>query len=442
MFAAMLFGCSSLSAGPPSVATTAAHSAARANGERRLRPLTTSPIEHVVIMVQENRSFDNLFQGYPGANTASSGLNSQGKTIALQPVPFEARYDILHGSTAFLASCDAQTLMGQCRMDGFDREKLTGNATGYPNPQYGYVPQSETGPYRSIASQYVLYDNTFPSQLDGSFTAHQYLIAAQANGTVNFPRHGNWGCAPPVGTVATWTQQRTTGPSVPTCFDPESTLADELDAAGLTWKEYSPTAGHPGGQWVGFSAIKHIRFGPDWANVVYSPPRILTDVAAGKLRTVTWVIPNLVDSDHPGPGSAAGPQWIASVVNAIGTSAFWPSTAIFVIWDDWGGWYDHVPPPQLDYDGLGIRVPMLCISAYAPQGLVSHAQYESASILRFVEDTFGLAQLSVADARAQDPGGDCVNLSQPPRSFTPIQTTMKPADFLRRRSDGGAPDDQ
>jgi phospholipase C len=327
-------------------------------------------------------------------------------------------------------------------MDGFNKEATLPQISGYPNPQYGYVPQSETQPYWSMASQYVLYDNTFPSQLDGSFTAHQYLVAAQANATVNIPHSGNWGCTPPAGMISTLTQQRTIGPNVTACFDPDTAVSDELDAAGLTWREYAPGSTNPASVWLGFGAIKHIRFGPDWVNVVYPETRVLSEIGAGTLKTVTWVIPSVADSDHANSRSATGPQWVASVVNAIGTSQFWPSTAIFVIWDDWGGWYDHVPPPQLDYDGLGIRVPMLCISAYAPPGFVSHTQYESASILRFVEDNFGLAQLSAADGRAQDPGPDCLNYSQGPRPFTPISTTMKPADFANRNQDNRQPDDQ
>ena len=90
-----------------------------------------------------------------------------------------------------------------------------------------------------------------------------------------------------------------------------------------------------------------------------------------------------------GKGSDKGPSWVASVVNAIGESSYWDSTAIVVLWDDWGGWYDNAKPPQLDYRGLGFRVPCLIISPYAKEGYVDRTQYEFASILRFIEQVYG-----------------------------------------------------
>ena len=103
---------------------------------------------------------------------------------------------------------------------------------------------------------------------------------------------------------------------------------------------------------------------------------------------------------------------MASVVNAIGESQYWDSTAIFVFWDDWGGWYDPEPPAYVDYDGLGIRVPMIVISAYAKKGHVAHVHYEHGSILKFVEDQFGLGRLAASDTRATSPEKDCFNFNQ------------------------------
>ena len=129
---------------------------------------------------------------------------------------------------------------------------------------------------------------------------------------------------------------------------------------------------------------------------------------AGSLANVTWVIPDWLNSDHAGNRSNTGPAWVASVVNAIGESKLWPHTAIFVVWDDWGGWYDHVAPPQLDADGLGFRVPLVCISPFAGRGVVSHVQYEFGSILRFAEDAFGLPQFAVSDRRATSAAVGCM----------------------------------
>ena len=169
--------------------------------------------------------------------------------------------------------------------------------------------------------------------------------------------------------------------------------------------------------------------------------QILTDLKKGDLRSVTWVAPSWPLSDHPGNRSARGPDWVAKVVNAIGKSPFWSSTVVFVIWDDWGGWYDHVPPPQLDYDGLGFRVPMLVVSPYAKSNYVSHVQYESASIDRFIEDTFGLGQLAAADARATDPAGDCLNVSRQPRRFVPLPVSVSDGELERLSRSTVPPDD-
>ena len=161
--------------------------------------------------------------------------------------------------------------------------------------------------------------------------------------------------------------------------------------------------------------------GPDWnADVINPPSRFFNDVGAGQLANVTWITPTSLTRITPGLNSSTGPAWVASLVNAIGTSKFWKSTAIFVMWDDWGGWFDPVKPVYEDYDGLGFRVPVIMVSPYAKRGYVTHVQYETASVLRFIEDTFGLAQLAAADARANDPAIDAFDYSQAPRKFEEI----------------------
>jgi phospholipase C len=133
---------------------------------------------------------------------------------------------------------------------------------------------------------------------------------------------------------------------------------------------------------------------------------------------------------------------VTAVVNAVGESKFWDSTAIFVQWDDWGGMYDHVPPPYRGYDGLGFRVPLIVISPYAKKNYISRTQYETASVLRFAEDLFNLDQLSEADARATSPAGDCFDFTQQPRKFVPIKAPEGREFFLRQPNDGRIPDEQ
>ncbi|MBV9080789.1 MAG: hypothetical protein JO102_06690 [Elusimicrobia bacterium] len=135
---------------------------------------------------------------------------------------------------------------------------------------------------------------------------------------------------------------------------------------------------------------------------------------------MTWITPAFANSDLSGSLSAGGPNWVASVVNAVGESRFWNTSAIVVMWSGFGGWYDHVAPPMLDYEGLGFRVPVLVVSPYALSGSVVHTQFETGSVLKFVEDTFGLPRLAVSDARARDLGASTLNLKQAPRAFVPI----------------------
>jgi phospholipase C len=169
--------------------------------------------------------------------------------------------------------------------------------------------------------------------------------------------------------------------------------------------------------------------------------RFLSDVAAGQLAAVTWVVPDLANSDHAGSGSATGPDWVASIVNAVGNSPFWSSSAIFIMWDDWGGWYDHVPPPQVDRYGLGIRVPLLIVSPYARKGYVSHTQYESGSLLKFAENTFSLAPLAASDARAASVD-DAFEFDQPARPFKPLATQRRAADFIHEPPTMRVPDEE
>jgi phospholipase C len=178
-----------------------------------------------------------------------------------------------------------------------------------------------------------------------------------------------------------------------------------------------------------------VRYGPEWTTNISSPEtNIFQDISNNALPAVSWVIPDGQNSDHPAQGywgikTDTGPAWVAQVVNAVGESPYWDSTAIVVVWDDWGGWYDHVAPPQLDYTGLGFRVPMLVVSSYAKKGYVSHTEYESGSIVRFVEDTFNLGQLGTSDVRATSVG-NVLNFNKAPRTFKPISAKQSKAYFL------------
>ena len=406
-------------------------------------------IQHVVVIVQENRSFDDLFQGYPGADTQAYGYAKDGRKIDLKPASLATAWDIGHDSQNYYLACDGTgKLPGtRCKMDGFNQEYLSCGAPHTPqpcphrNPQYGYVPHDEAKPYFDIAHDYVLADRMFPSNFDGSsFISHQYIIAGQAGASIDYPDNV-WGCdGGPTDKIGTITRLRAPGPRIRVCYG-NRTLGDELDEAHLTWRYYASRLDRDGDIWSAYQAIKHIRYGPDWKHHVISPQtRFFNDLDNGFLPAVSWVTPTCENSDHAGCNSKHGPQWVASLINAVGRSKFWDSTAIFVMWDDYGGWYDHVPPPHLDYDGLGIRVPLLIVSAYAKRGYVSHVPYEHGSILRFIEDQFGLARLAATDARAASPGKDCFDFTKPPRRFVAIPANLNERYFLDEPLDTRVPD--
>ncbi|MGA8575239.1 MAG: alkaline phosphatase family protein [Candidatus Cybelea sp.] len=404
-------------------------------------------ISHVVFIVQENRSFDNLFQGYPGADTVSSGKNSKGKTIRLEPYPLSGKpYDVDHTAQAMFAACNGTgTVPGtSCKMDGFDQEQSLG---GPKNPEYVYASHRTVKPYWAMANEGVLADRMFQSQIDESFVAHQYAIAAQAKESVNLPTR-QWGCGGgKLDKIHTIVGNRNpNGPRISPCFDYQ-TLGDELDKAKLSWRFYAAgygsSSGGGGGSWSSYRAVRHIRYGPDWKNVISPNWKFITDVRAGKLASFTWITPVCSDSDHMACPGGYGPSWVAALVNTVGKSKFWNSTAIFVIWDDWGGLYDHVAPPYLDIDSLGFRVPLLVISPYAREGRVSHVQYETASVLKFAENLFGLDQLAAADKRANSPAKDCFDFSQKPRPFVKIDAPYPPKFFMQHLPGGDlAPDNE
>ncbi|HEY2475991.1 MAG TPA: alkaline phosphatase family protein [Candidatus Cybelea sp.] len=390
-----------------------------------------SPIKHVIFVIQENRSFNNLFMGYPGATTRRYGYDTSGRRIAMQPVDLEIGWDMQHNAAGFFAACDGTgKLPGtHCKMDGWNNELAT---IGHPpNPAYSYVPQSETKPYWMIAKQYVLADRTFATNLDGSFVAHQYSVAAYSSRAVNYPV-SIWGCeGGSSDTVATLTEHRGAGPNIVACFD-NPTIASEADHAGISWRYYTGSIYGDGGLWSAYQADRKIFDSPDWkAKVINPPSQFLADVGAGKLAAITWVAPTYEASDHAALDTGKGPAWIASVVNAVGKSRFWDSSAIFIMWDDWGGWFDPMKPVYADYDGLGFRVPLLAVSPYAKQGYVTHVQYETASVLRFIEDNFGLSHLAASDTRANDPATDAFDYNQRPRKFKEIPGA-KTASYWRR----------
>jgi phospholipase C len=412
-------------------------------------PLSTY-IKHVVIIVQENRSFENMFAGWPGADAPMSGyklVNGKRVKVPLTVMTYAQDQDMCH------VWKDAITAYDGGKMDGFNLERgfLQGSC-GLPlsgSLPYRYMDHTEIAPYRTLASQYVLADHMFPTEFGTSFTAHQDLIAGTAeidpqHSLVNTPTNMPWGCDAPRGTRTQLVNKKQvvsppTGPFP--CITQYQTMADTLDAAGASWKYYAPPLDVQSGSiWTAFDAIKSVRYGSDWKKVVTPNTKALSDFAKGDLPAVSWVVPDLAWADYPAVPLDYGPSWVGDVINAIGKSKEWKSTAIVVLWDDWGGFYDNEPPPQLDYVGLAIRVPCLIVSPYAKKGYVSHTQYEYGSILKFVEQAFNLDSLHATDVRANSLI-DSFDFTQKPRAFVPIKTKYNPAFFFSQVPSLRPPDD-
>lgn len=398
-------------------------------------------IKHVVIIVQENRSFDNLFAHFPGADGASRGKNQQGQWVTLKESSLHSNllYDNSH--LAFTADYDGG------KMDGWSYVYVSNKPC--PKCAYRYVNPNQIKPYWTMAQQYGLADHMFPTETSGSFNGHQDLIRGDTalnsyESVIDFPTDGPWGCDAPAGTTVPLLesngQEEYDGPAP--CFTYE-TLRDLLDAKKVSWKYYAPYehVDVGGDFWNAFDAISAVRNGPEWnTNISIPQTNLFKDISKGKLARVSWVVPDAVDSDHAGLGSTdKGPSWVASVVNAIGESKYWNSSAIIIVWDDWGGMYDHVPPPQLDYAGLGFRVPMILVSPYAKQGYISHTQYEFGSVVKFVEDAWSLGRLGTTDERANSID-DMFDFSQSPLPFTPIQSKY-PRSFFEHQKPSNIPVD-
>ena len=325
------------------------------------------------------------------------GTMSTGERVALQSLRYEDGSDLGHRWE------DAMIEWDNAKMDGFDRDRIwvrtaRANSIGR-GMRTRYLDRTEIAPYRALAAAYVLGDRFFTTEFGGSFTAHQDLIAGETkidatHSLVDWPTSVPWGCDAPTGTSTLLIdlQRNITHNGPFPCFDQYATIADSLDAKNVSWKYYTQATFTFGGEvWNAFDSNKRVRYGPDWTrNVIVPDTKVLTDPEKGELASVTFVIPDGQWSDHPLAPTDYGPSWVGDVVNEIGRSKYWNDTAIVVMWDDWGGFYDNVPPPQVDSVGLGMRVPVLIVSPYARRGYVSHTRYEYGSILKFIEQAFDL----------------------------------------------------
>jgi phospholipase C len=373
---------------------------------------TRWPIKHVVFLIKENRTFDQMFGTFPGANGVTTGMD-HGVERPLIRGNDQLISDIPHCYDCSLLAWD------QGRMDGFDQG---GASSAWA---YSQLHETQLPNYWSWARSSVLFDRFFSSAQGPSYPNHLYAIAASSAGTHDNPRRGpgihslTFGCDAPPGQFAEVTQPDGSVREVRPCFD-LPTEGDLLTNAGVPWSYYAANEDQPGYIWSAYSAIRRYRENQRrWDRHVHPVDDVLTDIRAGALPPVTWITPRFELSDHPGSNFCHGENWTTQVVDAIMKSPMWKDTAIFITWDDYGGFYDHVPPPQVDGFGFGFRVPLIVLSPYAVDGKVSHELGEFSSVLRFTEDNWRLTKLTHRDRNAT-PMLSAFDFTQAPRAPQPL----------------------
>lgn len=338
-----------------------------------------TPIDHIVTIFLENHTFDNLFGTYPGVN----GL---GENVSLQVSPNSSEtaepFHLSSTSTPDLNHSPATAVEAYDggKMDGFvyaENSSLT----------MGYYDNRDIPYFWDYASRFVLCDNYFSSVIGPSLPNHLYLVAGQSEGMIdNLNQY---------------------------CFS-APLIMDELESRGISWRYYVASDTTTAEVWNPLPSCASFQNNASRLKNVVSVDQFLSDLNSGNLANVVWIIPSGENSEHPPNDIVTGEQYVVSLINSIMQSKYWESTTIFLTWDDYGGWYDHVAPPQVDSYGYGFRVPCLVISPYAKEGFIDNTQYDHTSILKFIETVFSLPPLAQRDAAANDMFG-AFYFSQQPR---------------------------
>ena len=350
---------------------------------------TKTPIQHLVFVMQENHTFDNYFGTYPGAD----GLPPETK-MPVDPANPSAGYvtpwhigdatitDLSHNGNAFLDQ------FNNGKMDGFVSALNKRNEDG--KFAMGYYDDRDIPYYWNLADHYVLFDRFFSSARNGSFVNHMYSVAAVPPSSEN-----------PLD-IAGETA------NIPTIFD-------RLQAAGVSWKfyvqNYDPSINYRNVQGVGARDSQVIwvpllnfdRFidDPKLSSHIVDLKEYYTDLQHGTLPAVSYIVPS-GKSEHPPQYPGGGQRFIKGLIQELMRSSAWDSSAFIMAYDDWGGWYDHVVPPQVDAYGYGLRVVALLVSPYAHEAYIDHTQLDFTSILKFIEENWGLAPLADRDAKASN----------------------------------------
>lgn len=378
-------------------------------------PQPATPIEHLIVLMQENHTFDNYFGTYPGANGIPEGTRmpvDPNDPTAGYVEPWHIGNSSISDLSHNQATYEEQFNHGD--MNGFVAALNRRNQNG--RLAMGYYDERDIPYYWNLADNYVLFDNFFSSAKEGSFTNHMYWVAAQS---------------PDAKSGETLSQ---TLSDVPTIFD-------RLQAAGVSWKfyvqNYDPTityrnlkvSGNRASQviWVPLLNIDRFLDDPELSRHIVNLDEYYTDLRNGTLPAVAYIVPSGA-SEHPPSTPQAGQRFVKNLIQELMRSDAWDSSAFLLTYDDWGGWYDHVAPPQVDGYGYGPRVPALLVSPYALQGKVDSTQLDFTSILKFIEENWGIVPLSERDANANN-FLSAFDFTQPPHppEFLSVTREQKPS---------------
>ncbi len=361
------------------------------------QPRDIRVIRHTIFIIKENRTFDHYFGLFSGADGATSGKVSTGAIVPLTHLSDPSQLSNLCNSwDCALAAIDSGS------MDRFDL--INGGTLN----AYTQMNEQDIPNYWAYARNFVLADRYFTSVHGPSLPNGLFALAGRSGDVIDNGSDFGSGVACDGGPAELVTVIDASGnrSQVSPCFD-FPTLADSLGNAGISWKYYSDGPNI-------FSTIRSIRNSPAWYTNFPPAAQFVSDAERGNLPAMTWLATTADTDEHPPGSPCPGENWTVQVLNAVMRGPDWSSTVVFITWDDFGGLYDHVPPPQLDQFGLGPRVPLLIISPYAKPGYISHTMYEHSSILKFVETRYGLPPLAYRDLIASDML-DSFDFSQPAR---------------------------
>ncbi|HLJ48573.1 MAG TPA: alkaline phosphatase family protein [Bryobacteraceae bacterium] len=364
-------------------------------------PLPVPPglekIEHFVFIMQENRSFDHYFGTYPGAQGIPPGVCLPAPNGGPCVAPYHDSNNTNQGGGHIWKS--AMNALNDGLMDGYISEAIGSS----PGDVMGWHDYREIPNYWNYAKLYVLQDRLFASVNSYSLPTHLYMLAATSGGYTGdnqlIPRSFNF---------------------------PE--ITELLSSGKVDWRYYVVHGSAPGKEdgvevdqdehtfsyWNPLPAFPAVMSDPERSSRLTNADQFYVDAQRGTLPQVSWVIPSDAQSEHPTAGVREGMSYVTGLVNAVMQGPNWNSTAIFISWDDWGGFYDHVVPPKVDEFGLGIRVPGLVISPYARQNYVDHKTYSFESWLKIVEERFGISSMTARDNSASDMS-DAFDFTQSPR---------------------------